>query len=452
VFELNSVVRAGANQLEMVQNGTTVLLVDHANATVETIDPATSTIVDTVALPPDQAQVFLAGDRVVIFETGTGELWILPLVELSGFDATAPASLSLGRAAVVSVSPSGMLFAYSPEVDEVRRVDATRSDEVDATWGLAIDGGSRNYQITSAGDRWAVLDAGNRILYLDGRTVDLTDLITATDGPRLQLPGPASDRLLIGTGSDLLSVPFSGANPVPLIGDRAGTSAAPLVLGGCEYGAWSDGTAWRRCASDGGSGVELALDGMAGSADLRFSANAERAVLNDARNGGTWAVQHGGELIDNWDDLIVEDEDQEEEQNDQDIPPDIDEEQKPPVAVDDEFGARPGRSTLLPVLLNDYDPNADVLVITQTSGVAESIGHVDLADPVDPQRRGHRADHIRLHHQRRARRDCDGDRHRHRAGARREFRAGAGAHDQDDGRGRRSHLHAGGGRLGRSRR
>ena len=42
VFELNSVVRAGANQLETVQNGDTVLLVDHANATVDTIDPATS--------------------------------------------------------------------------------------------------------------------------------------------------------------------------------------------------------------------------------------------------------------------------------------------------------------------------------------------------------------------------------------------------------------------------
>ena len=99
----------------------------------------------------------------------------------------------------------------------MRRVDATRSDEVDASWGLTIDGGSRTYQITSVGDRWAVLDAGTRILYLDGRTVDLNDQITATDGPQLQLPGPGADRLLIGTNTTLLSVPFSGANPVPLV-------------------------------------------------------------------------------------------------------------------------------------------------------------------------------------------------------------------------------------------
>jgi hypothetical protein len=378
VLELNSVVRATANQLETVQSGSTVLLVDHANATVQTIDPATSAVLDTVALPPDQAQVFLAGDRVVIFEQGTGELWIVPMVELSGFDATAPASLSLGNDAVVTVSPDGVLFAYSPEVGQVRRVDATRSDEVDRSWGLDLSGGSRTYQITAIGDRWAVLDAGTRILYLDGRTVDLTDEITPTEGPKLQLPGPDSERVLIGTQGGLLSVPLSGANPVPLIDGQSGSVAAPLVLGGCEYGAWSNGTGWRRCLSDGQAGTELTLPEMPGSASLTFSSNQERAVLNDTRSGATWAVQSGGELIDNWDDLIVEDEDQQQQENDQDVPPEVDQEQKPPVAVNDEFGARPGRASLLPVLLNDYDPNADVLVITQTSGVPENVGHLDL--------------------------------------------------------------------------
>ena len=378
VLELNSVVKAGANQLETVQDRDTVLLVDHANATMETIDPATSTVIDDIALPPDQAQVFLAGDRVIIFESGTGELWILPEVELSGFDATAPASLSLGSDAVVTVTPDGVLFAYSPEVGEVRRVDATRSDEVDASWGLSLDTGSRNYQITAVGDRWGVLDAGTRILYLDGRTVDLSQQIGPTAGAVLQKPGPASERMLVGTQEALLSIPFSGANPVPLIDGQSGSVAPPLVLAGCEYGAWSNGTGWRRCASDPGAGVELDLAEMPGSAQLVFSTNTERAVLNDARSGATWAVQQNGELIDNWDELIVEDEEQEEQENNEDVPPEVDEEQKPPVAVDDEFGARPGRATLLPVLLNDYDPNADVLVITQSSGISENIGRVDL--------------------------------------------------------------------------
>ena len=378
VLELNTVVKAGASQLETVQKGDTVLLVDHANATVETIDPATSAVIDNIALPPDQAEVYIAGDRVVIFEAGTGELWIVPLVELGGFDATAPASLSLGSDAVVTVTPDGVIFAYSPEVGQVRRVDATRSDEVDASWGLSLDAGSRTYQITAVGDQWAVLDTGTRILYLDGRKVDLSTQIDPTAGPKLQLPGPSSERVLIGTQDGLLSVPLSGATPVPLIDGQSGSVAPPLVLAGCEYGAWSNGTAWRRCLGTGDSGTKLTLDEMPGSASLTFSTNTERAVLNDARSGATWAVQQNGELINNWSDLIVDDPDQQQQENDEDVPPTVDEEQKPPVAVDDAFGARPGRATLLPVLLNDYDPNADVLVITQTSGVADGIGQLDL--------------------------------------------------------------------------
>ena len=60
------------------------------------------------------------------------------------------------------------------------------------------------------------------------------------------------------------------------------------------------------------------------------------------------------------------------------MPPTVEEEQEPPVAVDDAFGVRPGRATVLPVLLNDYDPNADVLVVAQVEPIDEDLGRVDL--------------------------------------------------------------------------
>ena len=457
VLELNSVVRAGANQLETVQSGDTVLLVDHANATVDTIDPATSAVVDTIALPPDQAEVYLAGDRVVIFEAGTGELWIMPLIELSGFDATAPASLSLGRDAVVTVTPSGMLFAYSPEVNEVRRVDATRSDEVDATWGLSIEGGSRTYEITAAGDRWAVLDVGTRILHLDGRTVDLTDEITATDGPKLQLPGPASDRLLVGTNSALISVPFSGANPVPLAADRSGTSAAPLVLDGCEYGAWTDGTSWRRCPGDGGAGTELDLDEMPGRSEPDLlgerracgaQRHAQRRDLGDPaerradrqlgrphRRGRGRAA--GGERR-----------------------------RRP--ARHRRGAEAPGRGRRR--LRRPARPRHPA------AGAAQRLRperrrarhhpdqrglrghrpprprHAQPAAAADAQRGREGPDLVHLHDQRRSRGHRDGDREGDRARARRELAAAAGAHDQDHRRAGRPDLDPGGRGLGRSRR
>ena len=137
VLELNSVVQgAQRNQLETVQNGDTVLLVDHANATVETIDPATSTVIDNIALPPDQAQVFLAGDRAVIFEAGTGELWIVPLVELERIRrhrAREPQPRQRRRRH--RRRPTACCSPTRPRSAQVRRVDATRSDEVDAQLG-----------------------------------------------------------------------------------------------------------------------------------------------------------------------------------------------------------------------------------------------------------------------------------------------------------------------------
>ena len=352
-----------------------------------------------------------------------------------------------------------MLFAYSPEVNEVRRVDATRSDEVDATWGLTIEGGSRTYQITSVGDRWAVLDAGTRILYLDGRTVDLTDADRRDRRPAAAAArpgvGPPADRHQHGAAQRAVQRREPGA-----AGRRTSPAPAPprSCSAGCEYGAWSNGTAWRRCAGDGGSGVELALDEMAGSArpDVLGEHRARRAQRRPQRRR-PGPIQQNGELIDNWDDLIVEDEDQQQEENDEDVPPDIDEEQKPPVAVDDEFGARPGRATLLPVLLNDYDPNADVLVITQTSGVSENIGHLDLVTrnqqlqlTLNEDVSGPISFSYTISDGRGGTATATVTVDRARAG--RELAAAAGAHDQDHRRGGRPDLDPGGRRLGRPRR
>ena len=52
------------------------------------------------------------------------------------------------------------------------------------------------------------------------------------------------------------------------------------------------------------------------------------------------------------------------------------------MALDDvEFGARPERSTLLPVLLNDYDANGDVLVIDSIVADLPAVGDRSTASP-----------------------------------------------------------------------
>src|SRR5690606_36375297 len=99
---------------------------------------------------------------------------------------------------------------------------------------------------------------------------------------------------------------------------------------------------------------------------------------NDGDSGASWTVQSDPRLIDNWSDLIEDDRQQAEApQNDEDSETVVDKDQAPPVAVDDALGARPGRSTSLPVLINDYDPNGDVLVIDAFDAIDPTIGSIE---------------------------------------------------------------------------
>ncbi|MET1017667.1 MAG: Ig-like domain-containing protein, partial [Leifsonia flava] len=57
------------------------------------------------------------------------------------------------------------------------------------------------------------------------------------------------------------------------------------------------------------------------------------------------------------------------------------EQNRPPIARDDVLGARPGKSTILPVLDNDTDPDGDVLTIGRTlQGLAPESGTVEFID------------------------------------------------------------------------
>ena len=67
-------------------------------------------------------------------------------------------------------------------------------------------------------------------------------------------------------------------------------------------------------------------------------------------------------LIDDWTDKTAQTDDNADQKDDSantsesQTPPERTEENHAPKAVDDNFGVRPGRSALLPVLANDSDP------------------------------------------------------------------------------------------------
>src|SRR5690606_20340869 len=111
-LELNSVIAVEGEQLDVVQQGASVLLLDRSNARIDVIDPVTSSVRDDVPLPSDSPEVFLAGANTVIADAA-GRVWVQPTESLREFDLEAQPTLSLGGGTVYSVDERGTLVAYS---------------------------------------------------------------------------------------------------------------------------------------------------------------------------------------------------------------------------------------------------------------------------------------------------------------------------------------------------
>ena len=365
IHELNAVVQTGGSDTEVVQQGSTVLVVDRDSASVGVVDATTSEVVETVPVPPGETSLALAGDRVVV--ATDGDLWSMPSADFVDFDAEADPLLRFGAGTVTSVDPEGVLFAFTPSTGEVARVDAAGEETVAGRWQADPVDDDHDVQITSIDQHWVVLDAFDRTLTIDGRRIDLSGLIRQGDAVRLQEPASSGETVAVAHRRGLVVVDLDGGTPIPVIEDVAGDPAAPVQFDGCLHAAWAGGKAAVACPGQQGRPFELA-DG-AGATALDFGGNGDALVLNDRRSGRTWAASADYGLIDNWADLLETERDDETiEENDPDTPPILEKGQVAPVATDDELGARPGRSTILPVLLNDYDANGDVLVVDSVDG------------------------------------------------------------------------------------
>ncbi|MCX7521190.1 Ig-like domain-containing protein [Microbacterium sp. STN6] len=378
ISRLNTVVSSASSSTDVVQSGKTVLMVDAGENTVSRVNPATSQAGKSVPLPPRQPRVQLAGTSVAISSEATGQLWLTGLSQLADFTVESQPTLDLGGRSVTSIDQAGVLFAYLPETHQLRRVDLAAGTAMQTVGDVSIDKADDELSITSIGGHWALLDATTRMLYLDRGRVDLSDALAGATGAVLEQPATSGDTVYIASSAGLVSVRLDSGGATKVLSGSMGRPAAPTRVDGCVYAGWAGGTAWKTCgaASDG---VKDTLSSMPGGAQLVYRVNGDRVVLNDEVSGTSWAVQQGNALIDNWDELVVKkDKTQQIEENNLDTPPEYEKTQAPPVAIDDSFGARPGRVSPLPVLMNDYDPNGDVLMITQVTPVDATRGRVDI--------------------------------------------------------------------------
>lgn len=380
VFELNTVVRSEGTDIDVLQRGSTVLTHDRTSNTLQLIDPAASVVVSTVPLPAGENDVSLIDGFVVIHSSETGGVWVVRESALDSFDPGTEPTLSLEKGSVVAVSNDGALAGFDRQSSRLVTVDVTTGEEPASRSIEGFEPGEADeLQITIIGGVPAVLDVVTRTLAVGGRTVSLGGSVAASAALRLPAASDEAATLLLAHAGGLLGIdPSSGAID-SLVDGVQGVPAQPVANGDCSYAAWSDGSTWQRCGS--GASVRGELTGATAVDDLSFRSNGHYVVLNDEKGGRVWAVQHDNRVIDNWDQLIDStDVQQQDAPATNDSPPIIEKDQLPPVAIADELGARGGRASVLPVLLNDYDPNGDVLSITAVTQPDPAQGSVDIVN------------------------------------------------------------------------
>ncbi|MEN2737645.1 Ig-like domain-containing protein [Microbacterium sp. X-17] len=380
IDSLNSIVPGTGEALDVVQDGQNVLLLDKEANTAAVVDPATAQAGKSVALPPRSPQVAVAGDHVAMLSQTTGQLWLTSVSQLEQFNSGSAPTMDLGGRAVGAMDPFGVLFAYQPATRNLVRVDLGGQQPATSSEKVPSRGAGAHVQLTSAGGQWALFDPDEKTLWVSGRTIDLAAALGEDADPIIQAPSSDGTAIWIATAGGLIRVPLDGTAPKRVLGTVSGAPAAPVVVGGCAYTAWNSGAAWHTCSTPS-AGTRSTLSQVPSGAVLAFRVNRDRVVLNDARSGVSWAVQSGNTRIDNWDDLVAKKTTQElVDQSKQDTTPQYAKQEQPPVAVNDQFGARPGRVTPLPVLLNDYDPNGDVLTIDSFTAIPASQGTIELTN------------------------------------------------------------------------
>lgn len=381
VGELDTVRTAG-NPSQVAQSGDGAYLFTDSYSKLTRIDEAQPIDLQREQLesapdtPAGTTSVVTAGDYAV-YRTDTGTLFAGRLsragqstTELDPFGTAGDEGAQSYTADAIALDARGMLFAYSSADASVIRYDL-EADEVRARDALDVDVAAP--VLSAAGDAWVLVDPDAGRIWVRG--ADPVDI----DAGEQTVVGEAdadARSVYIADEQSLWSVPADGSEPRREVGGGGavlGQPARPLTHQGVGYAAWllpgdARGTLWR---SDQG---ETDLDyGGATMPDQRrpvFVATDHAVILNETRSGWVWTVPDGALVASsqNWslDDRTEQAAVQSEEQLSVVLDP------KPPVAEPDSFGVRAGRLVTLPVLLNDHDPNEDVLSI-----VAESVTGLD---------------------------------------------------------------------------
>ncbi|MFK4853418.1 Ig-like domain-containing protein [Microbacterium sp. ZW T6_19] len=363
---LDGGLRNGTDSFDILQDAANVVVVDTDAATATVVDPAHVTLADSTAIP-GSAKVALGNQTAAVLDRKSGDLWVVPIKGLSSFEIkAADPTAELGADADVTVAKDGTVFGLSSARGEVVTVPVDNEGEglEPSTSSIGEIDDSETASITAVGSTPVVLDSAAGVVLAPG---GIRTEIPDADGAVLQQPSAQTGSVSVATASSLLSIPLDGREPTTTDVGGTGAPAAPVWLRGCAYGAWAGSATFvRECEGDTND-VNQQIPDAEGSKRLVFRVNRDVIVLNDTVGGAAWLPNQSLQRVDNWDDIVPpegESENQEDttEETVETTLPERSEQNTVPVAEDDDFGVRPGRTTMLPVLDNDTDADGDVLV------------------------------------------------------------------------------------------
>ena len=371
---LDGALRTEATNFDVGQAGETVTVSDLTSLTVAPVNVTQVSLGSPTALPAGSSAM-QGGDVLGVLNAADGTLWTTSAA------APSPASLSEGAALASNMGASAFVTGLDGSVYSLSAsgtlTTVTHQGTVDQTSTGQIEGipADARLSMTVVGDQVVALDSQSNTLFLPGNKQLNLSAAGVEEGGILQQAGPKADSVLLATPSALVSIPLVGGAPTitpSTEGGVSGTPAAPVRHEGCAYGAWSVSGAYMRACDDPSSNRQMVVDTLTSAREIVFRTNRKAIVLNDVAQGSVWLPDSNMVLMDNWDEVENELEETEEEEDSPELTnevadPQQREENTPPEAVDDEFGIRPGRSTILPVLDNDSDLDGDVLTASPTS-------------------------------------------------------------------------------------
>ncbi|GAA1861339.1 Ig-like domain-containing protein [Microbacterium koreense] len=389
VGELDTV-RSVSNPDRVVHTEDAAYIFSDSLSTLTRIDEAQPEDLDEEVLsrststPAGTVEVVTAGDFVG-YRTDVGGVFAGRLsgdapiqVDPDAADEDAPAY----EADAIAVDDRGILFAYSEDDAAVLRYDVATSTVV-ARDAVAVDGMTPD-AITAAGDTWVLVDSGAGTMLRRGD--DATQPIPDVGAVRAGEADAGGDAVYLAGPGGLVRVPADGSPSEVQFSvgtSTLGAPARPIVADGVVYAAWvglGDSGGWLWSSEDPPVTLDYGGSELGDQRRPTFVEGHGTVVLNESRSGWVWEVPDGTLVASSQDWSLDDRVESEAIPSDEQLEVMLD--PKPPVAEPDVFGVRAGALTTLAPLLNDHDPNEDVLMIDPASitGLDPEFGTVAITD------------------------------------------------------------------------